>query len=122
MKPTDYLGTTYEQMDCFALVREVARTCYGIEYPALEEHSPRPKAVVHDALRDTKWVEVEYQDRRPGDVITLSPVPGSAGHVGILIEHGYTLHNDKKYGAVIQDDAALRRRGFLYRKAYRWQA
>lgn len=122
MKPQDYAGTPYADFDCFALVREVARTCFNIVYPTLEEHSPTPRAVTATALIDKRWVEIAYQDRKAGDVMTLSPTPATAGHVGIVIESGWVLHNDKKYGAIIQDDLGLRRRGFLYRKVYRWLA
>lgn len=124
MKPFDFVGTAYDKMDCFALVRKVASVCYGMSLPGLPEHSLHPRDVTKATLKEHSWTEIPYADRRPGDVIALSPTPltddSPACHVGICIEGDWTLHNDRKYGCIIQDDAGLRRRGYLHRKAYRW--
>ena len=120
MKPEDFVGTPYRALDCFALVRTVAANCFGIHYPTLEEYNPTPSVVVAAELAGRRWLEIPYADRSPGDVMTLSPTPLSAGHVGIVLHNLWVLHNDKKYGCIIQDDVALRRRGFLHRHVYRW--
>ncbi len=119
ISPKDMVGTPYSKMDCFTLVRKAA-LLMGIKLPEAVEHSPRPELVVAEQLDTGKWLEVPYDDMQPGDVITLSPKQGPAGHVGIVIDSGEILHADRKLGAVIQDQAGLRRRGFLYRRFYRW--
>jgi hypothetical protein len=122
MNPQEYVGTPYASLDCFALVRKVALECFGLRYPALEEYNPKPERVVFNELQTGNWINIDYADRRGGDVITLSPHSGTPGHVGIILADLWVLHNDKKYGCIIQNDAGLRRRGFLYRKVYRWLA
>lgn len=122
MRAVDFVGTPYSKLDCFALVREVARVCYGLNLPKLVEYSPDPRAVTISALQDKRWVEIPLDEAHAGDVITLSPNDAPAPHVGIIIENGWVLHNDKKLGCIIQSSVNLRRRGYIYRKVYRWLA
>ena len=120
-----YVGTDYDKMDCYELVRVVLLESFGIKVPKLEEHSPTPKVVGGQALSDPHWVAVPYNDRQAGDVMALSPTvikpTEGVGHVGIVLHKLWVLHADKKYGAIIQDEAGLRRRGFIHRAVYRWQ-
>lgn len=118
--PSEFVGEPYSKMDCFALVRHVAEVCFNLRYPKLEEFNPRPELVTAEELAKPNWVNINVKDAVEGDVVTLSPHSGTPGHVGIIIGPKTVLHNDKKYGAVIQDFAALRRRGYLHVKAYRW--
>lgn len=120
MNPQELVGTPYVKLNCYELVRECAEKCYGIVYPLLPEFVADPKKVVAQQISSGNWVEVPAAKRRVGDVMSLSPTKGDAGHVGIVIAGGYVLHNDKKYGALIQDEVGLRKRGYVYRHVYRW--
>lgn len=118
--PADYVGTPYAELDCFALVRLCARECFGLELPTLPEHTDYAARIVSDEISSGNWLKINYDERQAGDVMTLSPTSGSASHVGIVIDSMYVLHNDKKYGAIIQNTAGLRHRGFLFRNVYRF--
>lgn len=122
MTPEEYVGTPYSQMDCFALVRDCSLKCYGVLLPELKDYIRHPFISVRDELATGHWEEIEYRDRRPGDVVTLSAVPEEAGHVGISIEGGWVLHNDKRYGAIIHSERGLKMAGYSYVKVYRYLA
>lgn len=120
MNIQDYIGLSYAKYDCFAFVRLVAGQMFGITYPVIEEFSPTPRSVTSKELERPNWIKIDWVDRRPGDVVALSPTPGPAPHVGIVISDVYILHSDKKLGVVAQTAEAIRRRGYLYKQVYRW--
>ena len=119
INPFNLVGIPYADMDCYSLVRHCARECYGLAFPELTEYLNNTPLIVSQELAKPNWLEVPYYDRAPGDLVTLSYTPKAAGHVGIVIDGLFILHNDRKLGALIEDDIALRRRGWFYRHVYR---
>ena len=81
-------GTTDRGIDCSALVRNVFRDSFDVEFPRSTQdqvHEGRP---------------IDRQELQAGDLVFFRP-PGRYNHVGIYVGNGYFLHASTSKGVII---------------------
>ena len=86
-----YIGTPYEELDCWGLVRTVYGEQLHIELPAL----PIQEQERHN------WSQVKPGKELSGDLI-LFRIRELKRHVGIIIGDQKMIHADEKLGVVVE--------------------
>ena len=75
--------------DCYTLLSDFYRRCYGIEIPRYEYNPVRQEKPPDEVWQD--WEAIDQAEARPGDVVLLYSELGV--HVGILLDNGEFLHS-----------------------------
>lgn len=74
--------------DCYTLVCDFYRRCYGVRIPRYEYDSIRREKPPDEAWES--WRKLDRSEARPGDVVLLYSDLGM--HLGILLDGGEFLH------------------------------
>lgn len=105
MKLGDYIGIPFEQMDCYALVRDIYKTQHNIDLvdPKIR-FDENFKIFMNFALEISKnWVKTQPQR---GAVIALKydiNHPSIVTHFGYCIDDKRFIHTLKETGAIVED-------------------
>jgi hypothetical protein len=104
MNVCDLIGTPFEDMDCFALVRKCYEIECGIIIPPAKAPHDRAKMVFNEFLEEISkhWHKVE---RRKGVCVALRydvNHPKIVTHFGYMIDESRILHTTKNTGAIIE--------------------
>jgi hypothetical protein len=105
-----------EDRHCWALVVEIQSRFFGRELPLADYvRSPRARhEAIHGAPAKAAWV----QSARPahGAVVLMSSRPTTRVdcHAGVclLMPHPVIVHTDRPQGVAVEDEAAVRLRGW----------
>ncbi len=105
-----YIGTPYEQMDCWALVRAVYERELGVSLPAIvapDTDDGRREAL--ETYRGPEWIQVTPNMEEEFDVAELSlPVRNDDRwrfvtlHLGIVVCRGLLMHTLPPNGAHVR--------------------
>lgn len=107
MRLADYIGTPFEQMDCYALVRDIYKTQHNIDLvdPKIR-FNENYKIFMKFALEVSKnWVKTEP---KRGAVIALKydiNHPNIVTHFGYCIDDKRFIHTLKETGAIVEEIA-----------------
>ena len=86
-----YIGLSYDELDCWALVRAIYKNEYNIEIPKL----PIETQEAHN------WNLIELNAEEEGDLLVFR-VDELKRHVGIVIADGRMIHSDNDAGVVVE--------------------
>ncbi len=84
-----YIGTPYDELNCWQLVRAIYRDEYNIDLPELPIES-------HE--RDN-WERVELNAEKIGDLLLFQETVMKR-HVGVVVGNQMMVHADRKLGTV----------------------
>lgn len=103
-----YIGIPYSAygkrpgLNCWELVEKVMIDEFGIVPPHYEYDDDYRKVDSLFVSELQRWQHIEYDDRRPGDLILLI-VQGVPIHLGILIDQNLMLHTLPGIESVCED-------------------
>ena len=86
-----YVGLSYDELDCWALVRSVYKDIYHVELPKLPIETEQKN----------HWREVLPGSELQGDLL-LFRIAELKRHVGLVIGDGRMIHSDENAGVVIE--------------------
>lgn len=105
MKLADYIGVPFEEMDCYALVRDIYKTQHNITLvdPKIKFNASY-KIFMNFTLEVSKnWVKTQPQS---GAVIAIKydiNHPNIVTHFGYCIDDKRFIHTLKETGAIVDD-------------------
>ena len=89
-----YVSLSYDQVNCWGLVRLVYKEIYGVELLEVHEQG--------ELITDGFWRLVpENENKQTSDVLLFKDSKIDR-HVGILLNDHYMLHADRNCGTVIE--------------------
>jgi len=104
-------GETLEGLDCWGLCRLVYKDLFKISLPNFKEAYKlvSERKNINDIIDSQvgKWIKIERDELRPGDLVMLS-IGGKKCHIGIYINYDRMLHADEKAGVVVESFNAKR--------------
>lgn len=113
---TEYIGLPWiaSERDCWAFFRDVQRTHFGREVPAIDLDSYAPLHVVrvlNGHAERQRWRQVETPSCGDGVLMGRNEQPAHVG-VWLDIDTGRVLHCAEGIGVLCQDVASLRANGW----------
>jgi hypothetical protein len=96
------VGKTYEEYNCWEVVKEFYKICFNAELKQYYEEVPENRNVRADIIC-ANMGEVERVNTPPefGDIIIVE-VLGIPSHIGVYIGSGRMLHSTRSKGCVIE--------------------
>lgn len=99
MDLSKYIGRTYEEYNCFDLVKEFYLDAYGIELKDyFDGDIPQDKSQVNNLICTNKGHFVKVDSPLFGDIIVIN-VKGISCHIGVYIDEGMFLHSSRGSGS-----------------------
>lgn len=96
-----YIGRSYEQYNCFDLVREFYEDNFGLEIKNYWEGPAPERKQVASLIITNKGDFVKVEDApKYGDIMIIR-LYGVECHVGVYIENGRFLHSARNIGSII---------------------
>src|SRR5262245_58701148 len=87
---SQYVGVSYEEINCWALVRTIYRERWGVELP--DWSVDRQGLAVDTILADgPTWLAVEPAQAQLADLVAITR-GGLVYHVGLVVSPGWMLH------------------------------
>lgn len=98
------IGTPFNGLDCFALVRKAYEYDKGIIIPPAKAKAERSSMVFAEFMHEisTNWQKV---DRQKGVCVAIkydTDHPNIVTHFGYMIDFNHILHTTKDTGAIIE--------------------
>jgi cell wall-associated NlpC family hydrolase len=103
------IGTPYEQLDCWGIVREFYKLVFNLElkqyYEEVPETRDMAKNIVYASIKDFEEVK---DARRFGDIFLIR-LFGIESHIAVYLGNGTMLHTSKHSGCLIEKTARWER-------------
>lgn len=96
----DHIGLSYDNYDCFELLRLVYWKLKGVEIPDHPYKNPLDYKHISQVVKDNKPAYKKIQNPELGDIILLR-VYGVPSHLGIYIDKNRFLHTQKQTGSIV---------------------
>ena len=87
----EYVGKSYDELDCWSLVRRIYKDVYHIALPKLPIETEQKN----------HWREVPPGSELQGDLL-LFRIAELKRHVGLVVGEGRMIHSDETTGVVIE--------------------
>jgi len=94
------IGIPYEEMDCWAIVREFHRLYKGVEISRYIYNDPCDHDEIKVIVSNEKPNYLKVVNPKLGDIILIR-VFGAAAHLGIYLNENQFLHTQKGTGSIV---------------------
>ncbi|MBE2985553.1 hypothetical protein CCAL12920_00695 [Campylobacter sp. RM12920] len=104
MKLRDLIGVSFNELDCFALVRKAYEIERGVIIPPAKSKAERSGMVFNEFLKEisSNWRRVEKQKGVCVAIRYDINHPKIVTHFGYMVDENHILHTTKDTGAVIE--------------------
>lgn len=96
------IGTPYETLDCWGIVREFYKIVYGLElkqyYGEIPETRDMARNIVYASMKDFEEIKTGKQF---GDILLIK-LFGIESHIAVYLGNGTMLHTSKHSGCLIE--------------------
>ena len=103
------IGKSYEQLDCWGIVKDFYKNIYDIDLPEFYTERPQNTKIVHEMITNERPLFNQVKTPKIGNVV-LMKVLGVPVHLGIYIGESKILHTTKKTGCIIENESSFGKR------------